>query len=98
MQDGTFEEMTITALKKESILEFTWGEDQVRFELYPEKEGCRLVLIETIHTLTPHTAKDLAGWHVCLDVIAALLDGNTLDARKNEWEKWHEQYVKMLSV
>jgi len=97
MQDGTFEEMTITALQHESVLEFTWAEDSVRFELYPNSEGCLLVLNETIRTLTPHTPRDLAGWHVCLDVIQHLLDGTTLESRKAEWNVWYERYREAIS-
>ncbi|KTD86165.1 SRPBCC family protein [Paenibacillus etheri] len=97
MQDGTFEEMTITALQHESVLEFTWAEDSIRFELYPNSEGCLLVLKETIQTLTPHTSRDLAGWHVCLDVIQHLLDGTTLDSRETEWNVWYEQYREAIS-
>ncbi len=94
MHDGTFEEMTITELKMYSVLEYTWGEDSVRFELYPDPEGCLLVLNERINRLTDHTPRDLAGWHVCLDVIQGLLDGRTLESRKDEWNKWYEKYVE----
>ncbi|GIP36477.1 SRPBCC family protein [Paenibacillus sp. J2TS4] len=97
MQDGTYEEMTITELKMNSILEYTWAEDRVRFELHPDPEGCLLIFIEKIQKITPHTSKDLAGWHVCLDVIQALLDGRTLDSREEEWKKWHPKYVEALA-
>lgn len=95
MQDGTFEEMKIIELATHSVLQYTWGEDQVRFELYPESEGCRLVLVEMINKITDHTPKDLAGWHVCLDVINALLDGRTLESRENEWKPWYEKYKEL---
>ncbi|MGU3471819.1 SRPBCC family protein [Paenibacillus sp. D51F] len=91
MQDGTFKELEILELQEHAVLEYTWGEDRVRFELYPEPGGCRLVLIETIRKMTGHTPKDLAGWHVCLDVIAALLDGRTT-ARMEEWKLAYEDY------
>lgn len=97
MQDGTFEELEILELMMYSVLEYTWGEDIVRFELYPEPEGCRLVLIEKIKTITNHTPKDLTGWHVCLDVINALLDGRTIESREDEWKKWHEKYVQSVA-
>ncbi|WHY21857.1 SRPBCC family protein [Paenibacillus sp. G2S3] len=97
MQNGTFEEMTITALQHESVLEFTWAEDSVRFELYPNSKGCLLVLNETLQTFTPHTPRDLAGWHVCLDVIQHLLDGTTLESREAEWNVWYEQYREAIS-
>lgn len=97
MQDGTFEEMEILELKKNSILEFTWDKDIVRFELYPESKGCRLIFIEKISNITDHTPKDLAGWHVCLDAIQALLDNNTIESRKADWEKWYPKYVQALN-
>ncbi|WP_340034424.1 SRPBCC family protein [Paenibacillus sp. FSL E2-0202] len=97
MQNGTFVDMEITVLQHQSIFEFTWAEDLVRFELYPKSEGCLLVLNETLQTLTPHTPRDLAGWHVCLEVIQHLLEGTTLKSRKDEWNKWYEQYREAIS-
>jgi len=94
MPDGTFLALQILELVPYAVLEYTWAEDQVRFELYPEPNGCRLLLIETIHHITSHTPKDLAGWHVCLNVIEALLDGHTLESREDEWKAWYEKYQK----
>ncbi|NEU31299.1 SRPBCC family protein [bacterium LRH843] len=97
MQDGTFEEMTILNLELYSVLEFTWANDIVRFELTPEQDGCLLVLNETLKVITNHTPKDLAGWHVCLDVIKDILDGRIIEFRKERWEKWFEEYVKAIA-
>lgn len=94
MQDGTFEEMKILELKLHSVLAYTWGEDEVRFELYPEPEGCRLVLIEKINKITAHTPRDIAGWDVCLDVIEALLDGRMIESRKDSWKVKYDDYVQ----
>lgn len=92
MQDGTFEEMAITSFAAGSVLAYTWGEDHVRFELFPEPKGCKLLLIEEIARITSHTPRDLAGWHVCLEVIRELLDGQPVEPRKPQWEGWYEQY------
>lgn len=97
MQDGTYKEMEITELREQSVLEYTWGDDLVRFELYPMPEGSHLVLIEKVTTLTSHTPRDLAGWDVCLDVIEALLDGRTIDSRMDIWSIKYEQYQEVLS-
>ncbi|MGO4182986.1 SRPBCC family protein [Paenibacillus sp. TAF43_2] len=94
MQNGHFEEMAITRLKALSVLEFTWAEDIVRFELYAEPEGCRLVLIEKLVQITAHTPRDIAGWDVCLDVIEALLDGKTIASRKDVWKMKYDKYVQ----
>jgi uncharacterized protein YndB with AHSA1/START domain len=95
MGDGTFDELSILDLKEKCFLEFSWWVDTVRFELTEESNGCLLRLIEKIHTITDHTPRDLAGWHVCLDVIEALLDGRTIK-RKEEWKVWYERYVKEI--
>lgn len=97
MGNGTFEEMRILELEMYSILEYTWGEDIVRFELSQEIDGCLLVLIEKINTITDHTPRDLAGWHVCLDVIDSLLNGYTIE-RKEEWKKWYDEYVQAVNL
>lgn len=96
MQDGTFEEMVITELEMNSVLEFTWAEDIVRFELFPNADGCLFVFSEKINKITNHTPKDLAGWHVCLDVIRELLDGRTMESREAEWKKWYVKYVEAI--
>jgi uncharacterized protein YndB with AHSA1/START domain len=96
MQDGTYEEMIITEMNLQSVLEYTWGDDRVRFELFEESNGCQLLLKEKISTLTDHTPRDLAGWHVCLEVINAVLDGRLYDTRNSEWEKWYERYKQVV--
>ncbi|AZU60033.1 SRPBCC family protein [Neobacillus mesonae] len=95
MQNGTLEELPIYEFKMYSVLEFSWWADTVRFELAPEKEGCKLTMIEKLAEITDHTPKDLAGWHVCLDVIEALMDGRTIE-RMEEWKKWYEKYKEAV--
>ncbi|MNO15712.1 hypothetical protein D3C76_53810 [compost metagenome] len=97
MGNDSFEEMTILEVKPLSVLEYTWDKDRVRFELSETSDGCQLILIEKLAKITEHTPRDLAGWHVCLDVIAALLDGRRLESRKSEWEKWYVQYREAVS-
>ncbi|MDQ6595859.1 SRPBCC family protein [Bacillus salipaludis] len=93
MPDGTSDKLTITELKMYSVLEFTWWENKMRFELSPESGGCMLVLTETLQEITDHTPKDLAGWHMCLEVILALLNGRTIESRAEEWKIWYEKYI-----
>ena len=51
-----------------------------------------MIFTEKFKTITSQTTKDLAGWHVCLDVIKSLLDGKPIDSREEEWEKAHSKY------
>ncbi|MCM3570690.1 SRPBCC family protein [Neobacillus mesonae] len=91
MPDGTFEELSIYELEANAVLEFSWWADTVCFELSQESAGCQLIMFEKLAEITDHTPKDLAGWHVCLDVIEALMDGRTIE-RMEEWKKWYEKY------
>jgi uncharacterized protein YndB with AHSA1/START domain len=96
MPDGTFLTMDIIAFIPNEVLGYTWAEDRVRFELYAEPNGgCRLVFSEHLHKITAHTPRDLAGWHVCLDVIEALMEGRTIASRKNVWGVWYEKYKEL---
>ncbi|TWT04953.1 SRPBCC family protein [Planomicrobium sp. CPCC 101079] len=95
MGDGTFDNMTITDYQEGKTLAFEWGEDEVRFELEEEGGGTKLWLIEFISRFTPHTARDLAGWHVCLDVIQALLDKQAIE-REKEWEREYPEYKRLV--
>ena len=90
------EKLNIMDFKPNSVLEFDWFGDVIRFELYPEDDGCTLILLEKVKTITEQTKKDLAGWHVCLDVIIALLDGKTFQ-RDDAWKDWHEKYTEKLA-
>ncbi|TQR20095.1 SRPBCC family protein [Psychrobacillus vulpis] len=95
MQDGTFIDMQILDYEPLKILAFEWDKDIAKFELSPVSDGCQLTFIETISSFTEQTIKDLAGWHVCLDVIGAILDGRTI-SRKDEWQAWYVEYEELL--
>jgi uncharacterized protein YndB with AHSA1/START domain len=58
----------VLAADEPKLLSYTWGEETLRFELYPEGEGTRLVLIDQ---LPPGAAaRNAAGWDDCLDRLA----------------------------
>ena len=91
---GDFEEMTITEVKVPNVLEFTWDKDIVRFELSTNPDGkTHMVFKEIINTITEHTPRDIAGWHICLDNIGALLNGEySIPDETTSWEKLYEYY------
>src|SRR5690606_20231467 len=96
MGDGITEDLAITDYEEGRVLAFEWWADHVRFEVGPASDGkSRLRLVETIDRITPQTAKDLAGWHVCLDVIESLLNGEKID-RDTDWQHWHGEYKRLL--
>ncbi|MDT0302759.1 SRPBCC family protein [Streptomonospora wellingtoniae] len=56
------------------LLEFDWAGDMLRFELRPDGAGTELVFSDTFDELGK-AARDTTGWHVCLDALAAHLEG-----------------------
>ncbi|MED4040243.1 SRPBCC family protein [Niallia taxi] len=97
MRDGTDTsiEMQILDFKEGDLLEYEWGEGSVRFEISPTSAGCSLVLLESIPHWTDHTPKDLAGWHVSLDVLTSLLDGEVIDFPTDKWAELYGKYQQM---
>ena len=85
------------------LLEYTWGDDLLRWELEPHGTGTRLTLRHTVDgpAWVPRTA---AGWHLCLVVAERLLDGRPIgpivgrEARKYGWDKLHDAYAAKLGI
>ncbi|WP_341300810.1 SRPBCC family protein [Lysinibacillus sp. FSL H8-0500] len=101
MNDGTdaYEEIAITDYAEQEILEFDWAADTVRFELSSTENGSLLLLVETMRELTAHTPKDLAGWHVCLDLLADLLNGiEHTDFPMENWQQCFNEYQKRIDT
>ena len=68
-----------------NLLVFTWGEDTLHFELSPEEDGTRLVLVDE---LPPDSAaRNAAGWENCLD----RLEG--LEPAADAWDSRFERYA-----
>lgn len=86
-------EGTVLAVEPPRLLEFTWGEDTLRFEITPTDGGCTLTLHDSIAELG-QGARDGAGWHVCLDQLEASLAGTTPEWAPGErWSQVHGDYV-----
>ncbi|GLV66492.1 hypothetical protein Bmyc01_51610 [Bacillus mycoides] len=92
MMDGSFLNIDILECQLNSVLEFTWDKDRVRFEIHKEENGSLLLLKEYIHELTDHTPKDIAGWHICLDLFSSVLEEEEKEFSENEWQQWFGKY------
>ncbi|KPN95908.1 SRPBCC family protein [Lysinibacillus sp. ZYM-1] len=94
MNDGTdaYEKIDITDYAENEVLEFDWGRDTVRFELSSTDKGTLLLLVETLQELTEHTPKDLAGWHICLDLLTDLLDG--IEQQSFPMDAWQQRFYE----
>jgi len=83
------------------LLEYSWGDDLLRWELDPAGEGTRLTLRHRVAD-RDLVAKAAAGWHLCLDVAERLLDGRPVppirgaDARNHGWDELSLAYAAKL--
>jgi uncharacterized protein YndB with AHSA1/START domain len=64
----------ITVWDPPSVFEWEWATDLVRFELTPDGDGTTLVLSTWLSEAGGDPSKTAAGYHVCLDNLAELLD------------------------
>ena len=73
------------------VLELRWGTDVLRFELRADGEGTELTLLDLLDE-KGKAARDAAGWHVCLDNLAAHLDRG--EDAATQWQDVHADYVE----
>jgi uncharacterized protein YndB with AHSA1/START domain len=93
----------VTRAEPPTLLEYSWGDDLLRWELAPTPRGTRLTLRHTVEDrdMAPKVA---AGWHLCLVVAERLLDGQPIgpirgeDARNYGWDDLREAYAKALGI
>ena len=106
MVDGAEEvplDATVVRVDEPALLEYTWGDDVLRWELTATDGGTRLTLRHTTakRSFVPMAA---AGWHVCLDVMALSLDGRPIgpirggEALDFGWQKLHDAYADKLGI
>lgn len=95
LSHGNKKELSITDYEKGKTLAFEWGDYHVHFELTPDEQGTQLRMFETLPYITDHTTIDVAGWHVALDVMEAILDGRGIE-RTAEWERWYPEYKRLF--
>ncbi|WP_375771347.1 SRPBCC family protein [Archangium gephyra] len=83
------------------VLEFSWGEQDLRWELEPQGAGgTRLTLWHNIDRR--FIAMGAAGWQICLDVLDRSLAGQPIgrivgpDAMKFGWQRLHAEYAEQF--
>lgn len=94
---------TVRRADPPALLEHSWGDDLLRWELAATSTGTRLVLR---HTLAERTwvPKVAAGWHLCLVVAERLLDGEPItpirggEALDYGWEDLRAGYARKLGI
>jgi len=84
------------------LLEYTWGDQDLRWELEPLPGGTRLTLWHNIDRR--YISMGAAGWHICIDVLDHLLAGDPLgrivagDAMAFGWPRLNKEYAKQFGI
>ena len=93
----------VTLADPPKLLQYNWGDKDLRWELEPKAGGTRLTLWHNIDR--PYIAMGAAGWHICFDVMDHLLDGAPIgrlvagDALKFEgWQRLHSEYARQFEA
>jgi uncharacterized protein YndB with AHSA1/START domain len=95
-------EGTVKRADAPRLLEFTWGGNDMRWELEPVANGTRLTLWHDIGR--KFVSMGAAGWHICFDVLDQLLADHPIgrivggDAMKFEWQRLNAEYAEQFGI
>ena len=94
-------ETSIKRADAPNVLEYRWGDGELRWELKDFGGGTRLTLWHNIDRR--YISMGAAGWHICLDVLDHALSGTPLgrivgpQAMKFEgWQRLNADYAKQF--
>ncbi len=98
----TVSEARVTRADAPNMLEYNWGDFDMRWQLEDVGGGTRLTLWTNIgHRFI---AMGAAGWHICFDVLDHLLSGTPIgrivgpDALKFGWQRLHAEYAQQFGI
>jgi uncharacterized protein YndB with AHSA1/START domain len=81
------------AFEPPSLIQLRWGPDLLRFELVPDGEGTALTFTATMEEFGK-AARDGAGWHASLDLLACCLaDQQPPASSGNRWREVSGTYI-----
>src|SRR5258708_11823623 len=95
-------ETSVKRAEAPRLLEYSWGENDIRWELEPLANGTRLTLWHNIGRR--FVSMGAAGWHICFDVLDRFLAGHPIgrivggDAMKFEWQRLNAEYAKRFGI
>jgi uncharacterized protein YndB with AHSA1/START domain len=96
-------ETTVTRADAPNVLEYNWGDHDLRWELEAFGGGTRLTLWTNIGRR--FIAMGAAGWHICFDVLDHLLGGTPIDRmvgphamKFSGWQRLNAEYAKQFGV
>ena len=95
-------ETRVTRADAPRVLEYTWGDHDMRWELEAMEGGTRLTLWHNIDRGA--ISMGAAGWHICFDVLDHLIGGDPLgrivgvDAMPFGWPRLNAEYARQFGI
>lgn len=95
-------ETNVTRAEAPRLLEYSWGGNDIRWELEAVDGGTRLTLWHNIDR--GFISMGAAGWHICLDVLDRSLAGQPIgrivggEAMKFDWQRLNVEYAKQFGI
>ena len=96
-------ETRVTQANAPKVLEYNWGDNDIRWELEAFGGGTRLTLWHNIDRR--FISWGAAGWHICFDVLDRLLSGTPIgciaggEAMKfGGWQRLNAEYAKQFGI
>jgi uncharacterized protein YndB with AHSA1/START domain len=87
----------VTDLDPPRLIAYTWDADHLRWELHPDGDGTRLVLLHTFDDRAG-AASFAAGWHTCVAALELALDGRAGEDPGLDHVALHERYVTQFGL
>lgn len=94
-------ETRVLRAERPRVLEYNWGDHDIRWELEPLGRGTRLTLWHAIDR--DFIAMGAAGWHICLDVLDRFAGGTPIGRRvaggamKCGWARLRGEYAEQFA-
>jgi uncharacterized protein YndB with AHSA1/START domain len=96
-------ETKVTQAVASEVLEYNWGDHNMRWELEAFGGGTRLTLWTNIGPR--FIAMGAAGWHICFDVLDRLLSGTPIGrmvgpeaVKFGGWQRLNAEYAKQFGI
>ena len=95
-------ETTVKRAEAPRLLEYSWGGNDLRWELEPLSDGTRLTLWHNIDRR--FISWGAAGWHICFDVLDSLLAGDPIGrmvgpetTKFDGWQRLQAEYAQQFA-
>ncbi|MFP6562487.1 SRPBCC family protein [Paraburkholderia sp. B3] len=93
-------ETQVTRAEAPRLLQYRWGDNDMRWELEPLGDGTRLTLWHNIDR--NFIAMGAAGWQICFDVLERFVAGEPIgrivgaEAMKFDWPRLNTEYTQQF--